>query len=341
MPSPSRAPTNPFALVSLVALLMAVPAHSAAPAGASPPAAPITLRFSLPPGDYTLTVETRYAAVTLNGLDVSPDPSPTGGMRQPETCAAVIHLAARPPAADGTQTVRVTYKRLRRSMKRFEQDTDAPAARYDPNLPPYRDLVGIPFDVTCNADGVPQRISGMAEWFDRQKSDASPLRASNLQIIRSQFGEKMLQGWLSWVHGALPRGPIRPGESWQSTLPIPIASLPKLESLRLKQTWTLKSIDRSSREPHAEITVAGDVSSTFDKRTLTAALGVDEDDTLQSAKVTAKTEGTLARDVATAQLRRVAYTTETSTTLTSRGGNPVTIREPVAVTMTFAAGPPK
>ena len=162
MTSPT-ARTARWLSIALIAAAMvsAAPAHAAGKPKSSGPKVKLEMKYR--PGKYLMTTSQDMDQVIQIGAQTQ---------KQKVSSLMVMEMEVDKPDANGTRKARITYKRIRQSMKMGatvqEFDSNDPATAVGPLAAGFKPLIGAQITLILSAENKVTDIAGLDEIFDRQ-----------------------------------------------------------------------------------------------------------------------------------------------------------------------------
>lgn len=201
---------------------------------ASSQAETVTLKTRYEPGTYVMTTKTDMDNITT---------MPTGEtMDQKITVMMVAEMEVSQRAADGTQTIRVTFKRVAQSVAgagmAMAYDSANPASGDRMLATGLTAMLEHPMAVTMDANDKVVSVSGMDEIWDSMAAE-NPHMAQMARGMKEQFSDSYVSEMVDWSSNMMPSAPVAVGDSWNTERSL---TIPMLGDLAAKQKCTLKEI---------------------------------------------------------------------------------------------------
>ncbi|HIJ45764.1 MAG TPA: hypothetical protein HPP50_06375 [Rhodospirillaceae bacterium] len=226
---------------------------------ASTAADKITLKQRYPAGTYVMTTEADMKQdITM---------APAGEMRQNIKMLMAFEMTAEKPAADKTQVVHISYKRIKMSMTggpmELTFDSERPPVASEETSPVsmmmwqmHKPLVGAKFDITIDGEGKPVKVTGMDRLWE-EMGKANPAAAPMMANMKKSFGDETMKMMFSQTADQLPKAPVAVGEKWKANQVLP---MPMLGNMTIEQECTLKEVRKTSAGRIARIDFVGNFS---------------------------------------------------------------------------------
>jgi hypothetical protein len=146
---------------------------------------------------------------------------------------------------DGTQTMRLTFKRGAQSVvgrgMTVAYDSADPSSGHPMMAAGLSPMIDKPLVIKMDATGKAVSVSGINEIWDAVAAQDSRM-AGMAEAMKEERGASYISNMVNWAGKMIPPGPVAVGESWDIERPETIAMLGELP---VKRHCTLKEIKSS------------------------------------------------------------------------------------------------
>jgi hypothetical protein len=204
----------------------------------------VTLKAAYQPGSYVMTTTADMAQTsTMSSGEI---------MNQKFKMLMVSEMEVSQPEADGTQAMRLTFKRGSQSVEgpgmTMAYDSAEPASGNSMMGMGLAPMIDKPLTVKMDSTGKVVSVSGINEIWDNVAAEDSRM-ATMAEAMKQQRGTAYITNMVDWANKMMPPGPVSVGQSWDIERPEPIAMLGEIP---LKRHCTLKEI-KSTPEGQAAV----------------------------------------------------------------------------------------
>lgn len=191
----------------------------------------VALKARYEPGTYVMT--------TKFDMDSTSTMSSGQSVNQKMKMMMVAEIEAGQRDADGTQTVRLTFKRAVQSVEgggmAMAYDSADPSSGHPMLGAGLTPMLNRPTVVKMDANDKVASASGMDEVWEDLAAD-NPAMAKGM---KEQFGNRYVSHMVNWAADMMPSGPVAAGSSWDADRK---ETVPMLGEVQVKQKCTLKEI---------------------------------------------------------------------------------------------------
>ncbi len=213
----------------------------------------ITIKVKYAPGTYVMTVKRDVNTTTDLGSGRT--------INQDMSNVTVMEITTDKPGPKD-QKVRITYKRIKRSMDSGSRRMSFDSEDQQDQTPPmmgmgiYRAMVDKTLHLTLDSEGKVIEVTGMGEVL----GGLAELNLGTIPVlenIKKQVGDQMMK-MFGQTQKFLPKKPIAKGDTWIVDIK---QAVPGLGELDLKQNCKLKDILKTSAGKVAVVDFTGKMTS--------------------------------------------------------------------------------
>ncbi|HEX9699380.1 MAG TPA: DUF6263 family protein [Acidobacteriota bacterium] len=221
---------------ALLILVVSLGCTAARPAAVATPLPPrqVTLGWKLDPG-----VDLVYVQAISSETDM---PQAMGTMTS-EFEFTHRWTVADTPGADGESRVRLTFERLRATIRTpmgtMAVDSDDPAASSRPGLEGLAAIAGSSYVMVLGPNGEVRAIEGL-DQVRQQLAGATDNPMAAALLSQGLSDEGIRNNWEQGLFRAFPADPVEPGSTWEHTANI---QTPMPGAMDMSTTYTLESIE--------------------------------------------------------------------------------------------------